>query len=395
MGRLPVLLLSVTGVVVDALAAVTLSALWQRERVRHLAATGRRVGRMVFDWTDASRVNPYRTGDASPAHRRLLVWLWYPATPGTGTPARYAPTDWLHALAAEHGPARLFMQDLTRVRTGAASGATVRRKGMPAHGYPEVILSTGYGQPVFLYSALCEALVRGGYVVAAIETPYDTPVTVYPDGTRVVRTKAASLPEGSSAAAMEPALRSFTSLRAQDIAFVRQRLGAVDTDRGPLAGAIDTGAVYLVGHSLGGAASAAAADAMPGIRAAVDLDGDLVGAPANRGVRVPFLAVLGGAEKGTWSPGTLRRSLRPSANRGAQVVAVAGMKHFDFTDDPFTYQPLLRALGLLGPARPVRAHRTIARLIEAFFARPAEESRTIPAYARSHQNVEEVRLAAP
>src|SRR4029450_8217868 len=44
------------------------------------------VGRTVRQWTDPSRTDPYAADPSEP--RSLVLWIWYPASPTSGPPAR-------------------------------------------------------------------------------------------------------------------------------------------------------------------------------------------------------------------------------------------------------------------------------------------------------------------
>lgn len=75
------------------------------------------VGRTTFDWVEKGRTDDFgQTAEA--VDRELVVWVWYPAVPGTGSAAEYLPRLWRDALARTSGilMTDLFTRDLSRVR---------------------------------------------------------------------------------------------------------------------------------------------------------------------------------------------------------------------------------------------------------------------------------------
>lgn len=56
------------------------------------------VGRTSFHWRNAARRDEFAAASETP--RELIVWVWYPATAGSGSPADIFP-----ALGARRSPA--------------------------------------------------------------------------------------------------------------------------------------------------------------------------------------------------------------------------------------------------------------------------------------------------
>ncbi|HEX4207404.1 MAG TPA: hypothetical protein VHZ51_25030, partial [Ktedonobacteraceae bacterium] len=60
------------------------------------------VGRMEYDWTDQSRVDPLAPHAGT--KRELVVWAWYPAAHVPGAqPASYLPSKWGQLSDQQHG----------------------------------------------------------------------------------------------------------------------------------------------------------------------------------------------------------------------------------------------------------------------------------------------------
>ena len=131
------------------------------------------VGRMVFRWSDSSRPDPLA---ARQTGRDAIVWLWYPAAPADGV------------IAAPYFP---DLDQLASIIKGRESDAWKRVVGHAvagapfepaAHAYPVVIFSPGNEMNSASYAFLIEELVSRGYVVAAIDHPYDARAVVLSDG---------------------------------------------------------------------------------------------------------------------------------------------------------------------------------------------------------------------
>ena len=203
-------------------------------------------GRSTFDWVDESRdetSTPGRSGK-----RELLVHLWYP-TPRVGGKAPYLPD-------AERMMADLPSGAAETIRTleiAAQPGAPILRLNGRR---PVVIFSPGQGVKTLLYSALQQDLASHGFVVAAIEHPYDAPVVVFPDG-RTVRPlpKSALAPRQVQVSDLV-AQQEAADYRARDMLFVKRQLAGLNQAAdGPFGNSLNLSEVSVVGHSLGGMAA--------------------------------------------------------------------------------------------------------------------------------------------
>ncbi len=141
------------------------------------------VGRVSFHWIDTSRTEALAPEPRG--HRELIVWIWYPAAPDTGTPSTYL--DGLRAVEKTLGPAMLRKEigpayDAIisgSVSTYSAENAEILAAESP---FPVVVFSHGVPVSGVLYTAQLEDLASHGYVVVAIDHPYDAFAVVYPDG---------------------------------------------------------------------------------------------------------------------------------------------------------------------------------------------------------------------
>ena len=144
------------------------------------------VGRVSYALTDPSRAEPLA---ASPnARRKMMVYVWYPTdrkvVEGKAT-APYLPgLDEVKSKISDGDISDMF-RPATYVGPASLPTTEVVENGPMPHGkqkFPLLLFSHGWGNPTFLYTAVLQDLVSHGYVVAAIDHPYDTTYTRFPDG---------------------------------------------------------------------------------------------------------------------------------------------------------------------------------------------------------------------
>ncbi len=313
------------------------------------------VGRVVEDWVDRARRDPLAP---SPARRELSVWIWYPAPHGaTGHPAAYLPAPWQRHFRL--GPIQSLMRTSPKLIHPHA------REGVPlAHGrFPVLVFDPGLGLAAYDYTTIAEDLASHGYVVAGINPTYSTNVVL--SGGRFIR----STPQGTADDGNDPVeARRLASLWAADLRFVARRLLALAAGHGPFAGHLMTQRVGFFGHSLGGAAAAAACRGDGGCAGAADVDGNLVGEVVRHGIGTPFLFL--GHQGTLQDPGTrpqLRGTLRNVPPSLGHVLIVRGTEHQNFTDRAVYFWALMRPLGVLGPIDGRRGLTITNRYLRAFF----------------------------
>ncbi|MDT0327045.1 alpha/beta hydrolase family protein [Nocardiopsis lambiniae] len=312
------------------------------------------VGAVTAQWTDPDREETW-TDD--PADRRTVVArIWYPAAPGAdGERALYLGRDAREAdivaegLAAGLGMPGFVLEDASRARAHAVPDAP------PVAGrHPLVLFSPGLGGVRTQNTVWAEGLASHGYVVVAVDHPYDSAVVVLDDGT-VVRgaLTATGDPEEDDRLADE-----WTRIRADDLGLVLTRLvEEANADEGPLSGLVDPERVAMAGHSLGGAAALLAAAGDQRVDAVIDLDG-LPRLPRGASLSQPVLALVAAA--GTGSPeGDVRYAVAldgvfAASTAPGHVLSVPGTAHLSFSDSPFLIPPFPSLVGSLGRAEPAR-----------------------------------------
>jgi dienelactone hydrolase len=343
------------------------------------APTGRyRTGRIAFDWVDENR--PELETRATDDHRELLVYVFFPSAATSGA-QRVAYMPEANAMRD------VWKEDLTRRLTGmrAHSRETVALAGGRER-FPIVIFAPGGGQKTLAYTTLLEDLASHGYVVAAIEPPYNAPAMQFPDG-RVIRRLPPAERGWEEPKSRDDAPRIYEQMVvhwARDMSFVLDKLSDLNAGAGPFSRRLAIDRVGALGHSRGGQAAGTVRLVDSRFRGGVNLDGNIRGRGFQPiagldGGRQPFLWVVKQSSSLTNEELAKMELSRPvyeeflaegdrlmrSVRRGSATVTIAriGIDHMDFSDIPLweaSLAPDLRA----GKLRTASAAR---RYVLAFF----------------------------
>ncbi len=336
------------------------------------------VGTTITQWTD-----PDRGEDATPDpgdRRTVVAQLWYPARKTDGPGAQYMGRTEREAgvvaggLAAYLGVPAFALDELPRAHSHAVFDAPVADDG---ERYPVVLFSPGLGGVRTQNTAWAEELASRGYVVAALDHPYDSAIVTLADG-RAVRTR---LKATGDRAEDERRAATWSTIRAADLSFALTRLERIE---GPLSGRLDTGRAAVTGHSIGGSAALQAARQDPRFAAVIDLDG-YPHDPAPRPFRQPVLALTHDVRPGE-QPNYLPRLSQVLALSTARAyrLTVPGSAHLTFTDAPLYLPPLPSLAGSLGRTGALRvtAGATTAFLDATLRGKPGDLSKTLSPYGR-------------
>ncbi|MBB2479373.1 hypothetical protein H5P36_04165 [Bacillus sp. APMAM] len=128
--------------------------------------------------------------------------------------------------------------------------------------FPVVLLSPGFGIDRDLYIEIITAIVQKGYIVVAISVPYDSFLTVFPNG-KVIK-QAERFPDDQSQIVM----------RMDDVRLVLDCLDKWNQEEF-FNGIFDTDKIGMIGHSLGGATVFNLAAIEKRVRCAILLDASL------------------------------------------------------------------------------------------------------------------------
>jgi len=259
------------------------------------APTGpHQVGLVAYHWTDPSRPEPF--SDKKSEQREVMVYVWYPAEVQPDAPrVKYLP-DFaaIEKCAGEAEMKGLLGASYLTVKAGKLLTHSVKDVKMSSDQkqYPVLLFSPGFGELCLTYSAVLEDLASHGYVVVAIDRPYDATCVLFPDG----RSIAFAQERWDKAKKETDTMMSYYGSRIEtwvaDTRFVLNRLERFD--RAPLAGRLDFERVGVFGHSVGGMTAARMCELDARVRAVMNQDSDYQGKPfmpgsSAKNIKQPFL----------------------------------------------------------------------------------------------------------
>ncbi|MBX3415196.1 MAG: hypothetical protein KF708_21100 [Pirellulales bacterium] len=314
-------------------------------------------GRTSFHWQDDAR-DELET--AAPLDKReLMVHLYYPADPAaTGERAPYVPD-----ADEMQGPWK--PDQIERIKSMRAH--SLENAALPTGNekYPVVIFAPGGGMKGTTYNTLVEDLASHGWIVAAIDPPYNARGVRLPDG-RVLgklTPEERGWPEPKSPEEFRRFYRERIEHWSRDMSFVIDQLTVLNKNDSRFAGRLDLArGVGAVGHSRGGQAAGTVRILDERIRGGVNIDGvaEVYGFQPVKGEeesgRAPFLWI----QKSLPPPPTeeqLQRIGRTRAEYEAEIARILGVwdkklgaieggalrvyldrpgiEHIDFSDEPF------------------------------------------------------------
>ena len=232
------------------------------------------VGYLESTLTDRTRTDTLNPRAGQP--RRLVVGFWYPAV-ATKAPARRYVTDVREFVDTKDTPEIYGAGGF--IRTYSVNDAPVARGT-----FPLVLFSPGFGGNFSDYQVFAEELASNGYVVAAVHSPgISAPIVldgeVYPS----VDTET------------EYTLEQYTAWNDTVVEDLRQTLvqirngNALPSRR--LGAALDLTSIAVAGHSFGGSAAVRFASGNSEIKAAVNIDGTVLGPEYASGLETNALFV--------------------------------------------------------------------------------------------------------
>jgi pimeloyl-ACP methyl ester carboxylesterase len=274
-----------------------------------------------------------------------MISLFYPVNSTRGTtPASYMPPE-----TARFEDVNLSSQSGLQSPNGTFEKLALQladkcSQDFPGHGepaFPVVLFMPAEGTTRLFYSAILQTIASSGYIVVAIDAPYDVDIVEYPDGS-------VALINNTVAANPTPAnIELAVSVRAQDASFVLTQLTNTTVVAQLILGAtkgLNVEKVAMFGHSLGGAAAAAAMLNDKRIVGGLDMDGALWGPVLEQGLDRPFMfmAHTGHVRKNSnpVDPFNSWFAIWPKLRAFKLDIILANSLHYTFSDFPVVFQTL-------------------------------------------------------
>ena len=250
------------------LLLTTGSATAQNEAALPAPTGPHKIGRTSFHWKDDKRAELETS--APDDKRELMVHLFYPIdAKATGAQAVYVPdADVMRSIWNEAQLARI-----TALRTHSLESAPLPRGKVR---YPVVLFSPGGAFKSLTYHALLEDLASHGWVVAALDPPYNPRAMRFPDGHVLgnLQPNERGWPQPRNPEENQRFYKERIYHWARDISFVIDQLTALDKGKGQFANRLDLQrGVGVFGHSRGGQAAATARILDHRVRGGINIDG--------------------------------------------------------------------------------------------------------------------------
>ncbi|KAK9760329.1 hypothetical protein K7432_015760 [Basidiobolus ranarum] len=320
-----------------------------------------KVGTVNIQLIDHTRVDPY----ASDLQKRaLMVQLFYPTKRANCYPiSPYMPELTGQLMNQLYG---LPNGTLQAFQTQAHIGAPIAQSNSPI-----VLFSPGAGMSRYLYTSLLTDIASRGYLVVAIDHPYDAQVVEFPDGKLIKK-----------AAGMTWTTQQITEaegVRAQDVSFILDQLNTlkIRNQIPALRTKLNVRRVVMFGHSLGGATAAAAMLNDTRIIAGANLDGSFWGPVTDRGLDRPFL-IMGLTQHNRGNDASWAK-IWPNLRSWRLQLKLANSGHLTYSDMPImanllnmTNPELESTIGTINGLRSLVIQRTY---ISAFLERTFSHSR--------------------
>jgi dienelactone hydrolase len=228
-----------------------------------------------------------------------------------------------------------------------------------AEPFPVLIFSPGFGGIYSEYQSFFENIVSHGYVVAAINHPYTSGITVFPDGRMAMLRDVSTLEE----------LEARHRVLVDDIEFLAARLESLLQKELDLV--LDVDNIGFFGHSIGGSAAVEACLELPQGGCAINMDGTLRGQKHTQPIDKPVFLMLSQNHLSESDP-TLELAWRNMTQDGF-MMHLDGAEHSAFTDHKLMLSQVVPPyyLGYLdqlyGPLDGQRAVQIARDYIIAFF----------------------------
>lgn len=305
------------------------------------------VGTVRLLFTDTTR--PEIFTDDPDDHREVTVRAWYPAEPS----AEVARAPYYEGAG---DIVRMFNYPayLTELVTHSLPGVPVADR---EDTYPVILFNHGWGEHAVQNTILMEEIASHGYIVLSLAHHYEAKFWTYPDGRagyldmgssrfqsimqEQSNPNALQLLQAASEAREVAAQESLFRLTARtlptllmetprhwvnDISFVIDELDSLNKSNALFAGRLDPGKLGVMGMSMGGIAAGQVCLTDGRVKAAINMDGGLLGDLADTVVTVPVMYVGSRRYIG------YDEIFSAHASNDSYTLIIGDADHYDLTD---------------------------------------------------------------
>ncbi|MCJ1280052.1 hypothetical protein MMC21_007877 [Puttea exsequens] len=301
------------------------------------------VGMGIMELIDESRLQPFAP---TVQHRKIMVSSFYPVdSHQPTTPVNYMPPGTAaFEDSSEQSNTGLNSPNGTFERLTLQLAAKSPHTQGPPPDFPVVLFSPAEATTRLFYNLIAQTIASSGYIVITIDAPYDVDIVSFTDGS--IASINATIAAHYTLADIDLAV----STRAQDASFVLDQLRNASVLAHLLPGSTSQGGLHvhkaaMFGHSLGGAATAAAMLNDTRIAGGVAMDGALFGPVVQRGLDKPFMlmAHTNNTRTNDHSDGDPYNSwfnIWPNLRGWKLDVVLANSLHYTFSDFPIVLETL-------------------------------------------------------
>lgn len=311
------------------------------------------IGVQSFHLVDPDRPENFTTDPMDV--REFMVNLWYPLDPNaSGTPDLYMdPPTFLWLKNQSPIPLISIPNNAYEfVHPHGHQGALIA-PGL----HPILVFSPGYDGVYQIYTSLIEDLASHGFVVAAINHPYVSGITVFPDGHTVDIATPPTDPV-ERVAFMNMSLRTIVEDAKTTIDF----LTGLNATNSTFGGTLDLGCVGMFGHSFGGGNTGVCLLEDARVKAGLTLDGYFTPSFMNGTIDKPLLMMV---QEARFANDSNTMYVWNHTSADVFKVGINGSTHYAFTDVGVLLShlvplipPKLLGFGTIPPKRMVNLTRT-------------------------------------
>jgi pimeloyl-ACP methyl ester carboxylesterase len=332
-------------------------------------------------------------------HRKLMIRVWYPAD-NVNSDAKQM--EYMHPYESEHfakkyGLPAFTLNHLKHIDTFVYEDLLVSDQ---ESAFPVLLFSHGYNVAPGNYAAFLTEIASHGYIIFAVNHPYQSVATVFPDGRKVsfdyqyesknfenVWQQIVELEEKFWAAESDSSkryiLREISDLYpnaemmrqwADDLSFVIGELEDMNRqDSNRFFGKLNLDKIGAFGHSAGGATAGQLMLTDQRVKAGINWDGAQWADMIDSTLHQPFLRIEAVRDSATFAPNDL--IFQQSSESVLYDVKVNGLGHSNFSDIPFLIP--VQSINEAGIADPYHATELITDFSIEFFEKYLRGNSTI------------------